>query len=151
VPAGIVSVSDSDFRKQVLLSGEPVLVAFRAGWCVPSQQLVPVVDGIAEKYKGRVRVVSVEMGPKTERVCRAYQVNRLPVLMVFKDGKPKDFIGGVTNEANIVEMLETQLKTVVDLSEHNFRLEVLKSTVPVLVHFCIMQSLAWRWKRSLTT
>ncbi len=131
----ISSVSDSDFRTQVLLSEEPVLVAFRAGWCVPSQDLAPVIDGLAAKYRGRARVVAVDVGPATEKLCRAYKVSRLPVVMVFKGGEPRDFIGGFTDEANIVEMLETQLKPVVDLSEHNFEREVLKSDVPVLVHF----------------
>jgi thioredoxin-like negative regulator of GroEL len=135
VADNVVSVSDADFRTQVLLSKEPVLVAFRAGWCVPSQQLAPMIDKIAGKYRGRARVVSVELGPKTERLCRAYKVNRLPVLMVFKDGAPMDFIGGVTDEATITDMIETQLKPVIDLAEHNFENEVLKSRLPVLVHF----------------
>lgn len=131
----VVSVSDADFRRQILKSDEPVLVAFRANWCVPSQDLVPVVDAIAKKYTGRARVVSVEMGPSTQKLCSAYQVNRVPVVMVFKDGGPRDFIGGATDEATIVDMLEKQLKPVVDLSEGNFEMEVLKSDLPVLVHF----------------
>ncbi|HQZ38073.1 MAG TPA: thioredoxin domain-containing protein [Vicinamibacterales bacterium] len=131
----VVSVSDTDFRSQVLLSKQPVLVAFRAGWCVPSQQLAPIVDVIADKYKGRVRVATVEVGPKTERLCRAYKVDRLPVMMVFKDGEPKDVIGGATDASNITGMLEMQLKPVVELSELNFNREVLRGSHPVLVHF----------------
>jgi len=130
-----ISVSANDFRSQVLDSAEPVLVAFRAGWCMPSQQLVPVVDRLAEKYSGRARMVCVEVGPETERLARTYNVTRLPVLMVFKDGQPKDFIGGFTDEANVAEMIETQLKPVIDLSEHNFEIEVIRSRVPVLVNF----------------
>lgn len=131
----VVSVSDSDFRSQVLLSKEPVLVAFRAAWCVPSQQLAPVVDVIAEKYNGRVRVAAVEVGPKTERLCRAYKVDRLPVMMLFKDGEAKDVIGGATDAGNIAGMLDAQLKPVIDLSELNFDREVLRGPRPVLVHF----------------
>ena len=130
-----IAVSEKDFRVQVLDSDQPVLVAFRAGWCQPSQQLVPVVDRLADKYDGRARIVSVDVGPATERLCRSYNVTRLPVLMVFKDGQPKDFIGGFTDEANVVDMLETQLKPVIELAEHNFDREVLQSRVPVLVHF----------------
>jgi thioredoxin 1 len=131
----IPSVSDSDFRAQVLQSAEPVLVAFRAGWCMPSQQLAPLIDNLAGKYKGKARIVSVEVGPKTERLCRAYNVTRLPVVMMFKDGEPKDFIGGFTDEASIADMIDTHLKPVVDLSELNFESEVVRSTLPVLVHF----------------
>jgi len=133
--ANTVSVSDADFRAQVLLSKEPVLVAFRAGWCVPSQQLASVVDGIAEKYNGRLRVATVEVGPKTERLCRSYGVERLPVVMLFKDGEPKDAIGGATQAATIVSMLDSQLKPVIELSELNFEREVVRSSLPVLIHF----------------
>ena len=135
MPGKTISVSEKDFRTQVLQSDEPVLVAFRASWCMPSQQLMPIVDRLAERYNGRARVVSVEVGPDTERLCRSYNVTRLPVLMVFKDGQSMDFIGGFTDEANVVDMLETQLKPVIELSEHNFDSEVIKSRVPVLVHF----------------
>ena len=133
--ANTVSVSDADFRTQVLLSKEPVLVAFRAGWCVPSQQLAPVVDGIAEKYRGKLRVATVEVGPKTERLCRTYGVERLPVMMLFKDGEAADTVGGAIEVATITSMLDAQLKPVVDLSELNFEREVVGSKVPVLVHF----------------
>ena len=133
--ANTVSVSDADFRTQVLLSKEPVLVAFRAGWCVPSQQLAPVVDGIAEKYRGKLRVATVEVGPKTERLCRTYGVERLPVMMLFKDGEAADTVGGAIEAATITSMLDAQLKPVVDLSELNFEREVVGSKVPVLVHF----------------
>jgi len=131
----VVSVSDADFRTQVLRSKEPVLVAFRAGWCVPSQQLAPVIDKVADKYHGKVRVAAVQVGAETDRLCREYGVHRLPVLMLFKDGEVKDAIGGVTDAANIADMLDTHLKPVVDLSEFNFEREVLRSRLPVLVHF----------------
>jgi len=131
----VVSVTDADFRTQVLRSKEPVLVAFRAGWCVPSQQLVSIIDGIADKYRGRVRVAAVEVGAGTDRLCREYDVHRLPVVMLFKDGESKDAIGGITDAANIAAMIDTQLKPVLDLSEFNFEREVLRSRLPVLVHF----------------
>lgn len=131
----VLPVSHSDFRAQVLHSPQPVLVVFRASWCMPSQQLVPVVDKIADTYRGRARVVSVDVDSPSDRLCRAYDVNRLPVAMLFKDGEPKDQIGGFTDAAAINEMIDTHLKPVIDLSELNFDREVLKARVPVLVHF----------------
>src|SRR5207237_723615 len=131
----VAAVSSTAFPKEVLKSSQPVLVAFRAGWCVPSQQLVPVIDGLAEKYSDRVRVVSVEMNAQTEKLCRSFGVTRLPVVMLFKDGQPIDFIGGATDEKNIAEMIENQMKPVIELSEHNFETEVMKSRVPVIVNF----------------
>jgi thioredoxin 1 len=104
---------------------------------VPSQQLAPVIDKIADKYRGRIRVATVDVGtdPRNHRLCSTYDVTRLPVLMVFKDGEATDQIGGVTDADNIADMLDRQLNPVVDLSEFNFEREVLRSRVPVLVQF----------------
>jgi thioredoxin-like negative regulator of GroEL len=135
MPGNVASITDSEFRAQVLRSTEPVLVAFRASWCMPSQQLAPIVDTIADKYRGRARVVAVDVDPRSDRLCRRYDVTRLPVLMVFKDGEPKDQIGGMTDADNVSDMLERQLDPVIDLSEFNFEREVLRSRLPVLVHF----------------
>lgn len=129
------SVSATAFSKEVLKSPQPVLVAFRAAWCVPSQQLIPVIDGLAEQYAGRVRVVSVELNANTEKIARSVGVTRLPVVVLFKDGQAVDSIGGATDEGNIRDMIESHTKPVIDLSEHNFGTEVLKSKVPVLVNF----------------
>ena len=131
----VVSVTDVDFQKQVVLDRGLILAHFRAAWCSASRQLGPIVEDLAGKYKGRARVVAIEMGPETKRTFDAYNVTRVPVVMLFKDGEAKDVIGGVTDARNIAEMIEAQLKPVVDLSEHNWDAEVLRSKVPVLVNF----------------
>lgn len=132
----VASVSDREFSQEVLQHDAPVVVAFRSAWCVPSQQLVPQVGDLAGRYEGRVKVVSVDVDsdPKTNKVCRQYKVTRLPVVMVFRDGRVVDFIGGAASPDNVAEMIERQLRPVVDVNEYNFDAEVLKATVPVLVH-----------------
>ena len=41
----VESVVDRDFDERVLRSSIPVLVACRASYCLPSQQLVPIIEG----------------------------------------------------------------------------------------------------------
>lgn len=132
----ISSVSDRGFGEQVLRQDSPVLVAFRAAWCVPSQQLAPSVDDLAARYEGRIKVVTVDVedDPKANKVCRRYKVTRLPVVMLFHEGRVKDVIGGAASADTVTDMLERHLRPVLDVGEHNFDVEVLKSPVPVLVH-----------------
>jgi thioredoxin 1 len=136
----IAEVTQKEFQQEVLAGEAPVLVAFRAGWCAPSVQLEPIIEDVASTYKGKLKVVSVHVGAdkselRANELARKYNVTRVPVVMVFKDGQVKDFIGGATSKADIGEMVERQLRPVLDVTVHDFDSEVLKSDVPVLVHF----------------
>ena len=131
----ITQVVDREFDNLVLRSDRPTLVAFRASWCVPSQELVPLIDEIADEFRDRVQVVAVDADADTEVIRRKYKVNRFPVIMVFDDGRCADLIGGMTSKDAIVQMLETRLKPVKIVDEFNFDAEVLQSRSPVLVHF----------------
>lgn len=130
------SVSDRDFGRLVLREDAPVVAGFRAAWCAAGRRLTPMLDDLAGRYAGRVRVVGVdvEADPRANKICRQYNVTRLPVVMVFREGRVTDFIGGVASPDNLVEMIDRQLRPVLDVDEHNFAVEVLQARTPVLVH-----------------
>lgn len=130
----VATVSDRSYAKEVLESKTPVLVAIRASWCVPSQDLAPVIAGIASECGGRVKTVTVDFD-RDRDLCRRLGVTRVPVTMLVRDGKPVDFIGGMTDEASISQMVERGLSAVKQVGEADFDREVLSSKVPTLVHF----------------
>ena len=55
-------VNSSTFTQEVLQSELPVLVDFYADWCGPCRMLSPTVHQLAEDYKGRLKVVQVNVG-----------------------------------------------------------------------------------------
>ncbi len=134
-------VSDQAFDREVLRSEVPVVVAFRASWCVPSQDLAPIVDEIAGEYDGRVKTVAVDFD-RNKALCRRFGVTRVPVTMVISGGKPVDLIGGMTDKLSISQMVERGLAPapkrsalVKEVGKADFEREVVKSSVPTLVHF----------------
>ena len=131
----VTNLVDGEFTKRVLDSDKPVLMAFRASWCLPSQQLVPIIDEIGQEFDGRVRCFAVDADGDTEAIRRRMRVNRLPVTMLFHGGRCVDFIGGWTSKGAIVEMLERRLTPVLQVDELSFDAEVLNSRLPVLAHF----------------
>jgi thioredoxin 1 len=131
----IKNVVDHKFRQLVLDSEKPTLLAFRASWCLPSQDLIPIIDEIADEYGDRLQIVVVDADEKTEVIRRRFQVNRLPVTMLIDEGRCIDLIGGMTSKDNIVQMIEGRLRPVSTVDEMNFEAEVLQSRIPVLVHF----------------
>jgi thioredoxin 1 len=130
----ISQLTDRDFSRTVLESDEPVLVAFRAAWCQPSQELSPIIESVAQENEGRVRVVAVDVDDAAA-VCQRFNVSRLPVTMLFEGGRVRDFIGGATSKEMVTDMLDRRLQPVREVNEWDFDREVLESRVPVLVHF----------------
>jgi thioredoxin 1 len=130
------SVSDQEFDQLVLRGETPVVAGFRAAWCSASQRLTPMLDDLAGRFAARVQVVGVDVDadPRANKICRQYDVTRLPVVMVFREGRVADFIGGVASPDNLVEMVDRQLRPVLDVGEHTFDVEVVQARVPVLVH-----------------
>lgn len=130
------SVSDREFAQLILNDDAPVVADFRAAWCAGSQRMAPMLDDLAGRYGDRVRMVGVDVDadPRANKICRQYNVTRLPVVMVFREGRVADFIGGVASPDNVVEMIDRQLRPVRDVGEHNFDVEVVQARMPVLVH-----------------
>src|SRR4051794_14720725 len=115
----------------------PIVVAFRAAGCLASQQLIPAVESLAEKYDGKARVVAVDIEGdwRQNKIMRMYNQTRLPVVMLLERGEVKDLIGGATTKKELAAMVDRRLKPVRDVSVLDFDAEVLKEERPVLVHF----------------
>ena len=78
----ITKVSEASFQAEVLEALLPVLVYYSAPWCSPCKMLEPIVNQLAEEWKGKVRVVKVELDDNPNLVIQ-YQVMGAPTLLLF--------------------------------------------------------------------
>lgn len=91
-------VTDENFEKEVLQAAGVVLVEIAAEWCGTCHIMAPVLEKLADEYKGRVKFVGMDI-ETSEQVAREYGVNELPLLLFFKDGQLVDHaIGGVSKQ-----------------------------------------------------
>ncbi len=89
-----VSVTDSSFEDEVLKSDTPVVVDFWAEWCGPCKTLSPVIDELANDFKGKVKIVKINIDDSPESPSK-YGVRGIPTLMIFKGGELVDTrVGG---------------------------------------------------------
>lgn len=100
-----VTVTDSSFADDVLLSEKPVLVDFWASWCGPCKMVAPVLEEIAAAHKDTLTVakIDVDANPST---ARDYDILSLPTMMLFRGGKPVKQIVGAKGKAALLRELE---------------------------------------------
>jgi thioredoxin 1 len=97
--------TDGSFANAVLRSPGPVLVDFWAPWCVPCQQMAPVVDEMAAKYAGTVQVGKLNIDA-SRTTSLQWRVTSIPTLILFKDGKEVDRLVGATSPQRVKQMLD---------------------------------------------
>ncbi|MBU0727459.1 PDZ domain-containing protein [Patescibacteria group bacterium] len=90
----LTELTNRNFKQKVLKSKLPVLVEFHADWCGPCKRFGPIVEELAETLDGHVNVYKLDADIMTEMDNRYNDEQRLPLLVVFKNGKPVGDIRG---------------------------------------------------------
>ncbi len=89
----------------VLQSDIPVLVDFHATWYQPCKLMEPIIEKLAEEFKGRILFVAVDTS-KYPQAAAKYYVRSVPTFIIFIDGKPVESRVGVTYEPVFREWLD---------------------------------------------
>lgn len=104
----VVTITKENFEAEVLHSAKPVLLDFWATWCGPCKMLSPVIDGLADRYEGKVLVGKVNTDEQPELAVR-FGVMSIPTVIFLKDGKEIDRKVGVMPEASYTAVLDSNL------------------------------------------
>jgi len=88
-----VTLTDATWKSEVLEAKLPVLVDFWAPWCGPCRMIAPIVEEIARDYAGRLKVGKVNVDENPE-ISRAYHIQSIPTLMIFKNGQIAERVVG---------------------------------------------------------
>ena len=81
------NVTDASFADDVLNSSTPVLVDFWAEWCGPCKMIAPALEEISEELEGQVIIAKMDIMENTD-VPAEIGVQSIPLMVLFKDGKP---------------------------------------------------------------
>jgi thioredoxin 1 len=94
-----------NFATEVLQSDVPVLVDFWAVWCAPCRMVAPVVDEMATKYEGKVKVGKLNVDEHGEIATR-YNVRGIPTLLLFNNGQVAEQIVGAVPRDAVANMID---------------------------------------------
>ena len=78
---------------------------FSHHWCMPCKMFSPVVDKIAEEYKGSVKVGKINIDEDPE-LAQEFGVMSIPTLIVMKDGKVLNRSVGLKSKKEIEKMIQ---------------------------------------------
>lgn len=82
-----------------------VLVDLWAPWCGPCKQLGPMIEKVVNEAKGTVELVKVDIDQHPQ-IAQSLQVQSIPAVFAFKDGRPVDGFMGAIPESKIKEFVE---------------------------------------------
>lgn len=99
-------INETNFNETI--SKGVVLVDFFATWCGPCRMVAPVLEGLAEKYAGRMEIVKVDVD-QSQSLAMQFGVQSIPTLLLFKDGALKETQIGFAGEPQIEAMISKYL------------------------------------------
>jgi thioredoxin 2 len=94
----VVDAGESTFAAETSAS-VPVVVDFWAAWCGPCRMISPVLEQLAERHSGRLKVVKVDVDANPALAAR-HGAQSIPLLVVLRDGREVDrIVGAVPRQA----------------------------------------------------
>ena len=91
--------TSENFDKEVINSDIPVMIDFYADWCGPCRMMMPIVEEMAEKYDGKVKIGKINTDEQ-QALAAKFGVMSIPSFFFMKNGKVvSSAIGGMGKDA----------------------------------------------------
>ncbi len=106
--AEVHEIDAAEFDTEVLASDLPYLVDLWAPWCGPCTMVAPIVEKIAERYTGKIKVgkLNVDEAPQ---IAMKYGVRAIPTFLIFKDGEVAERGIGLQPEEELAAVVDRVL------------------------------------------
>src|SRR3712207_4077292 len=88
----VVAADTGSFGAETAAS-VPVVADFWAGWCAACRQIAPVLDDLARRHAGRLKVVKVDVDANPALAAR-FGARSIPLLVLMRDGREVDRVVG---------------------------------------------------------
>ncbi len=90
---------------EIIQSDKPVLVDFTAAWCGPCKMMAPILKDVKLEIGDTATIIKVDVD-KNPQAASEYQVQGVPTLILFKNGKPLWRQSGVVQKSSLVGVIK---------------------------------------------
>lgn len=90
---------------EIIQSEKPVLVDFFAEWCGPCKMMAPILKDVKHEIGEGVTIIKVDVD-KNPQAAMTYQVQGVPTLILFKNGKPLWRQSGVVPKNGLIGVIK---------------------------------------------
>jgi thioredoxin 1 len=101
----LLKVTDENFDAEIVNSDIPAMVDFWAAWCGPCKMVGPIVEELADEYKGKIKVAKMDVD-QNRATPGKFGIRNIPTLIFFKGGEVIHTIVG----AQPKNLIEDELK-----------------------------------------
>ena len=98
-------VTDRNFKNEVLRCKNPVFACFTAEWCRPCYPTCLLAAELAEKYRGKVKFVKIDIDRNPE-ISTRFHIIPLPTILVFCDAQPVKKLVGFQSKKSLRVLLD---------------------------------------------
>ncbi|MCW5919497.1 MAG: thioredoxin fold domain-containing protein [Bacteroidetes bacterium] len=91
----------------LLTSGAKVLVDINAPWCPPCVKMKPMLDSLDIAWKDKVKIVRLNKD-ENQLISKSLQVNELPTLLFYENGKLVKRESGYKNAEQLKAMAQVE-------------------------------------------
>ena len=103
-------IGTEQFNQEITTPEPPLLVDYCATWCGPCRAMAPVMENIASRFEGRLRVAKVDFDvPENRDITSERKIYSIPTLELFAQGEVIGRIVGFMPEQRLAETLDAEL------------------------------------------
>ncbi len=106
--ADILHVTDADFENEIIKSDIPAMVDFWADWCGPCKMVAPVIEELADEFKGKVKIAKMNVDQNRQTPAK-FGIRSIPTMIFFKNGEVVNVIIGAQPKEILKRELEKLL------------------------------------------
>ena len=107
----MLRLTDENFEKEIQNADKPVVVDFWAEWCAPCSILTPILEKLVNEFEGKFILAKVNL-QEGQGIAQRLGIDRIPIVVLFKKGKPISGFIGARPEPVVRELLDKMLKDI---------------------------------------
>jgi len=107
----VIDINQDQFVDEVIEKSKtiPVIVDFWAPWCGPCKQLTPILEKVVNKKNGKIILAKINVD-ENQGISSQLNIQSIPTVYGFVDGKPIDAFQGAQPESKIDAMADKMIE-----------------------------------------